>query len=41
MPGKTEVTLQVSPLLDCSLPPAVRQGEGVGVGCAAAGGKKS
>ncbi len=30
--------MQVCPLLDSSLPPAVRQGSGEGAGCAAAGG---
>ncbi len=30
--------MQVSPLLDSSLPPAVREGHGVGADCAACGG---
>ncbi len=36
--GTFPVTMQVSFLLDCSLPTAVRQGSGVGAGWAAAGG---
>ena len=36
-----KVTIQVSPLLDSSLPTAVRQGFCVGAGSAAAGGEQS